>query len=358
MHTKLLAGALLALGAATTAAAAARPALTLDAVNAAGFAPLPASTARRMNPEIVKASVLLDRAAFSPGAIDGLDGDNFHKALRGYQGRMGLAATGKLDAPTWAKLTLDAAPAVDRYRITAEDAKGPFIDRVPPKLEDQASLAHLGYRNIREALGERFHAGLALLGALNPGSKFNAGDEIAVPAVAGQKPGAKAARIVVDKPGRAVAVFGADNTLLAFFPASIGSEEKPAPSGQFVIRRIVHNPDYTYDPKYHFKGVKADKPFTVAAGPNNPVGALWLDLSYEGYGIHGTPDPESIGKTQSHGCVRLTNWDAERLAAMVDKGVPVVFEDEAGGPAAALPRGTGSAVPPSVLRPDEGKATP
>ncbi len=134
--------------------------------------------------------------------------------------------------------------------------------------------------------------------------------------------------MVVDKPGHDVEAFTADNKLVAFYPASIGSTEKPAPSGDFAIRRIVHNPDYTYDPDYKFKGVKATKPFTIAPGPNNPVGAVWMDLSFEGYGIHGTPDPEAIGKTQSHGCVRLTNWDALDLALLVDKGTPVSFQDK------------------------------
>src|SRR3712207_8258259 len=118
-----------------------------------------------------------------------------------------------------------------------------------------------------------------------------------------------------------------DGKLVAFYPASIGSEEKPAPSGSRKVERVAQNPTYTYNPKYQFKGVKSDKPFTIKAGPNNPVGAVWIDLSIESYGIHGTPEPEKVGKTYSHGCVRLTNWDVRQLAAMVEKGTPVRSEE-------------------------------
>ena len=116
--------------------------------------------------------------------------------------------------------------------------------------------------------------------------------------------------------------------MVAFYPASIGSAEKPAPSGEFAVRRVTKNPDYHCDPKFAFKGVKTNRKLTVAAGPNNPVGAVWIDLSKPSYGIHGTPDPEKIGKTQSHGCIRLTNWDALDLAGMVHKGTVVKFVDE------------------------------
>ena len=190
-------------------------------------------------------------------------------------------------------------------------------------------LKRLGYRNVREMLAERFHLSSAALSALNPKTRFQRpGEIIQVPNAVTPHGADKVARVVVDKPGRDVQAFSADNKLVAFYPASIGSTEKPAPSGEFQIRRIVRNPDYTYNPAYQFKGVKAEEKFTIAPGPNNPVGAVWIDLSFEGYGIHGTPDPEAIGKTQSHGCVRMTNWDALDLASLVDKGTPVVFQDK------------------------------
>ena len=141
------------------------------------------------------------------------------------------------------------------------------------------------------------------------------------------KPGAKAGKLVVRKSEHALHALDKDGKLVAFYPASIGSEEKPAPSGSYKIERVAQNPTYTYNPKYKFKGVKSDKPFTIKPGPNNPVGAVWIDLSLESYGIHGTPEPAKVGKTYSHGCVRLTNWDVRQLAQMVEKGTPVEFVD-------------------------------
>ena len=188
-----------------------------------------------------------------------------------------------------------------------------------------------------------------LLMALNPGSSFATGQQIVVAAVNDGEPTDKVARIVVDKTGHDVEALAADGRLIAYYPASIGSSEKPAPTGDYVIQRIAHNPDYTYSPKYHFKGVKAKKRLhDRSPAPTIPSGLVWMDLSAEGgYGIHGTPSPEAVGKTQSHGCIRLTNWDALNLAAMVDKDTPVSFGDRPGstGPVAAAPAPSASAAP-------------
>jgi lipoprotein-anchoring transpeptidase ErfK/SrfK len=309
--------------------------LSAAGINAAKFAPLPKQPSNRLVPEVVKIEVLLDRAGFSPGAIDGIDGDNFRGALTAYQKQGGLPATGVLDQATWDKLLADAAPPLQNYTITETDAKGPFTKELPAKFEDEAKLKYLGYRDIREKLAEQFHMSVGLLQTLNRSSHFRPGQQIDVAAVKAPKPDGKVARIVVDKPDHQVEAFAADGKLVAFYPASIGSAEKPAPTGEFTIRRIVHHPDYTYFPKFHFKGVSATAPFTIAPGPRNPVGSVWIDLSYEGYGIHGTPNPEAIGKTESHGCIRLTNWDAENLASLVDKGTPVFFQDNGTDPLAA-----------------------
>jgi lipoprotein-anchoring transpeptidase ErfK/SrfK len=334
-------------------AQAAKPGLAPDKVNGARFAPLPAVPSKRPSAAVLRAEVLLDRARFSPGAIDGLDGDNFRKAVRAYQGAVGLPATGRLDQATWDRLTADQTPVLVRRALTEADLKGPFIDRIPSSLEDEAGLQHLGYTSVQEGLSEQVHASISLLRALNPGVNWRrAGTDVVVPQVVAARPAAKVARIVVDKAGHAVNAYAADGKLAAFYPASIGSQEKPAPTGQFVIRRIIHNPDYTYNPKYAFKGVKADKPFTVAPGPNNPVGSVWLDLSYQGYGIHGTPEPDLVGKTQSHGCVRLTNWDVEDLASMVRDGTPVTFQDgpQLDLPAPAAGGGKPTAPPPAASK--------
>lgn len=304
------------------------PPLTADAVGAAVFAPLPEPPAKTASPIVFKAEVLLSRARFSPGVLDGINGDNFRKAVTAYQRANGLDGSGKLDQPTWDKLSADKTAPMQTYEVTKADLRVPFAKRIPAKFEAQSRLKRLAYRNLREMLAERFHLSASALATLNKGARFRkVGEKLAVPDLSTEHGTAKAARVVVDKGDHVVEAFAADNKLLAFYPASIGSEEKPAPSGPFEIRRVVHNPDYTYDPDYAFKGVKARKPFTIAPGPNNPVGAVWMDLSYEGYGLHGTPNPEAIGKTQSHGCVRLTNWDALDLASLVDKGTPVSFQD-------------------------------
>ncbi|MGI3903295.1 MAG: L,D-transpeptidase family protein [Janthinobacterium lividum] len=328
--------------------AAAPPPLGRDAVDHAEFSPLPDRSSERAVAEVVKAEILLDRTRFSPGAIDGIDGENFRKALSAYRRQMGLPTTGKLDQASWDRLTSGASVPLKAVTITEAEAKGPFTRDIPHDFEAQSKLKRLGYHDLREELGERYHMSPTLLMALNPGSRFAAGQTIVVAAINDAKPTDKVAKIVVDKAGHDVEALAADGRLIAFYPASIGSTEKPAPTGDYVIQRIAHNPDYTYSPKYHFKGVKAKTAFTIAPGPNNPVGLVWMDLSAEGgYGIHGTPNPEAVGKTQSHGCIRLTNWDALNLAAMVDKDTPVSFRNSPGAaePAPAVPAPSALAAP-------------
>jgi lipoprotein-anchoring transpeptidase ErfK/SrfK len=334
--------------------AAAAPALTAERVNAAEFAAKPAK-AKGPQPAVLRAQVLLDRSGFSPGTIDGVGGENFAKALKAYQQQYELEPTGKLDAATFAKLTgADVEPALVAYEIGAGDLKGPFVKKIPEKLEDKAALPRLGYTGPRELLAEKFHASEPLLKALNPKASFErAGESLTVPNVARRNGAPKAARLVIDKAERSLRVLDEGGKPLAYFPVSIGSGEKPAPSGTHSVRAVTENPTYRYDPKYAFKDVKATKPFKVAPGPNNPVGAVWIDLSVESYGIHGTPDPDKVSKTESHGCVRLTNWDALALARMVRKGTPVEFVDSAAASAAP----TTGAAPASGAAPANG-ATP
>ncbi len=339
------------------ARAAAPPALTEASVDAATFAPLPETPGRRPLPAVVKAGVLLARARFSPGVIDGIDGETFRKALAAYQRQSALPVTGRLDRATWDRLTTGAPPPLKTVAVTRAEADGPFTKRIPREFEAEAKLKHLGYRDSAEALGEHYHMDEALLRTLNPHTPFKAGQRIVVANIDDAKPTDKVARIVVDKAGHDVEALAADGRLIAYYPASIGSSDKPAPTGDFVIQRIAHNPDYTYQPKYHFKGVSAKTAFTIAPGPNNPVGLVWMDLSAEGgYGIHGTPEPAAVGKTQSHGCIRLTNWDALDLAAMADKDTPVSFGDVPGsaGPPQPAPVAAGGPVagaPATTARP-------
>jgi lipoprotein-anchoring transpeptidase ErfK/SrfK len=210
-----------------------------------------------------------------------------------------------------------------QYVTTAQDVAGPFSPAATGELADIAR-AGTNFTSPRERLAERFHITEALLQGLNPGVDFRrAGQTIVVPAVT-NTPLTGVARIVVDKTERSARAFDASGKLLAFYPATIGSSERPAPSGTVTVTGVAPEPDYTYDPK-RVTYDRGDEKVVVPAGPNNPVGTVWIDLSRDTYGIHGSPDPSKIGKTASNGCVRLTNWDAEQLAAGVKPGVVVQF---------------------------------
>jgi lipoprotein-anchoring transpeptidase ErfK/SrfK len=304
--------------------------LDAQTINSAQFSPQ-AKPGKGVDPVLVKAQVLLDRAKFSPGLIDGRAGSNLEKAIAAFQQANNLPGGGKLDEPTWARLVETSPdPAIVEYTIASDDVKGPFLEKVPSKMEDMVGLKRIGYSSPLELLSEKFHASESLLEELNDGRSLDqSGLVISVPNVLPPpgKPRDKVARIEVQKSERALRAFDRDGKLLAFYPASIGSTEKPAPSGTFKVKAIAQNPTYTYNPEFNFKGVKSKKKFEIAPGPNGPVGLVWIDLSAETYGIHGTPEPDRVGKGYSHGCVRLTNWDVKALAAMVEKGTTVEFRD-------------------------------
>jgi lipoprotein-anchoring transpeptidase ErfK/SrfK len=303
-------------------------AFNAETINAANFTgKLPPD--EKLSPLAVKLQVLLDRAHFSPGEIDGMFGDNVEKALLAFAEANSLPSGKALTPEIWAKLQAGSSdPVMTDYVLTEKDVKGPFLDKLPVKMEEMKSLKKLDYTSAREALGERFHMSQDLLETLNPKAKFDkAGDTITIVKLSDRKPD-KVSRLEVDKVRQTVKAFARDGALLAFYPASVGSDEKPTPSGALKVTSVHANPVYRYDPKYKFKGVESSKPFTINGGPNNPVGAMWIGLSEKSYGIHGTSDPSRVSKSASHGCVRLTNWDVERLGASVKKGVEVSFVDD------------------------------
>jgi lipoprotein-anchoring transpeptidase ErfK/SrfK len=280
-------------------------------------------------PAGVRLQVLLARAHFSPGEIDGKFGENAKKALRAYAEAQRLPSSDDVTDEVWRKLATDERPAIANYTVEEQDVAGPFLHKLPAKMEDMKDIPKLGYTSPREGLAEKFHMSEELLAALNPGQRFDhARDTIAVVDTGTDQNPEKADRVEVDKNRQVVKLFDKANALIGFYPATVGSEEKPSPSGTLKVTEIDRNPTYRYNPDYHFKGVHSRRPFTIRPGPNNPVGTVWINLSADGYGIHGTPFPGKVSKAESHGCVRLTNWDAERVAKRVSKGTPVAFVDD------------------------------
>jgi lipoprotein-anchoring transpeptidase ErfK/SrfK len=306
------------------AAAAAAP-LTADAVNAAGKDG--ASVAKPATAQVLRTQIMLDRAHFSSGEIDGAAGSNLRAAIGGYQKAKGIDATGSMNAATWTALNADSADALTTYTIADADIAGPF-QPIPEDMAAKAKLSALGYETSLEALAEKFHASPALLKRLNPGKDLaKAGEQIIVPNVEGTEPLPKGGKIVVDKTSRTLTLFDSAGKAIAQFPASTGSDHDPLPVGNWKIIGISKNPVFHYNPKLFWDAEAGEKAAKIPAGPNNPVGVAWISLSKPHYGIHGTPVPASIGKTQSHGCIRLTNWDVTALIASVAGGTEVVLQD-------------------------------
>jgi lipoprotein-anchoring transpeptidase ErfK/SrfK len=275
---------------------------------------------------VVRAQILLDRQNFSCGELDGEFGPNLVKTVRAFQQERQIPVSGRVDQATWAALNADTAPALIAYTITADDEAGPFT-AIPKSMSDQAKLPALNYSSPLEELAERFHVSPRVLTALNPGTNFNqAGQPMFAPNVLTMPP-PMAERIEVSKSESSVRAYGADGKLLAFYVATIGSEHDPLPIGEWKIRGVWRNPVFHYNPKLFWDAKAGDQKATIQAGPNNPVGLVWIDLSKEHYGIHGTPEPANIGHTQSHGCIRLTNWDALELAQMVKPGTPAILKE-------------------------------
>ena len=279
--------------------------------------------------------VLLDRQGFSPGEIDGRPGDNFSRAMAAYQQSKQLPMTTQPDCDTWHALGGDhAEPVVTAYTVTAADLKGPFEKQIPAGMLQQAKLPALDYRSPLEELAERFHASPALLQQLNHDAPLREGHALQVPAVQPFDPNAKPTAnadaiditIQVSRDESALRATRADGSLVFFAPVTTGSEHDPLPLGNWTVTEVQWHPRFHYNPNLFWDAKPHDTRATIQPGPNNPVGVVWISLNLEHYGLHGTPEPGHIGHTESHGCVRLTNWDAVRVASLVAKGTPVVFK--------------------------------
>lgn len=297
-----------------------------QAINGATFDPASAAPEAHRN-LLVRVQTLLDRAHFSPGVIDGRDGTNLTLAIKAFQQAHHQTVDGEVNqALVDALTTADTGAVLVDYEITAQDAAGPFTPSIPKDdYEAMAKLPALNYQTPLEMLAERFHMDEALLQALNPGADFGAaGTRIVVAAAGADTLDRKVDRIEIDKALGQVRAYDAQGVELAVYPATVGSTERPAPTGEWAVRTLAPKPTYTYDPSRLTFGKPKGK-LTIKAGPNNPVGSTWIDLTKDTYGIHGTPDPKLVNKRASHGCVRLTNWDAAELGSAVNKGAKVIF---------------------------------
>jgi lipoprotein-anchoring transpeptidase ErfK/SrfK len=310
---------------------AAPPASLLDLINAQGMAG--EGDRGAIKRQLIRAQVILDRRHLSPGVIDGATGSNLRLALRAFQASAGLPVNGKLDVLTWDTLVAsDAAPAIRDYTIVVADIAGPFAEPVSPgDFAAMATRESMTWTSAIEALAERAHMDEALLRAMNPAADFGAVGTVIFVTDTARSDLAAVAEIRVDKGHNEVSALDAAGKTLAVYPATLGSSERPAPSGTWAVRTVAPAPNYTFDPgrlSFRPKGGGTGK-LTIPPGPNNPVGSTWIDLTRDTYGIHGTPDPRMIGKAASNGCVRLTNWDARELAAAVKAGTKVVFSGSA-----------------------------
>jgi lipoprotein-anchoring transpeptidase ErfK/SrfK len=275
---------------------------------------------------MLEVQVLLARAHFSSGEIDGKGGLNTDHAIAAFEKARRIPSGDK--ARLLEALGGSTTEAVVAYTIAADDVAGPF-EPIPADLMEQAKLTRLGYQSPLEELGEKFHCSPALLKQLNPQATFAAGEEIRVPNVLtiDALPAAPKATVTVSKHDSVLTVTDADGQVIFHAPVTTGSQHDPLPIGAWVVNAVARNPTFNYNPDLFWDAEPTQAKAKIPAGPNNPVGVVWIDINKPHYGLHGTPEPQLVGHAQSHGCVRLTNWDATALAGVVAKGTKVLFTE-------------------------------
>lgn len=288
-------------------------------------------------PGIAEVQILLGRAGFSAGEIDGVAGRNTRIALAVFQESNNLKPTGKINPETLELLNPEGIEVYTSYTILPEDVKGPFTSEIPEDFMEKAKLESLNYTSPLEALAEKFHCSPELLQKLNPEAAWNSGEEIQVPNVLDQGgPQTQASEskqqnsnkhvVIVDEKQSTLVVTNSANKIVFFAPVTAGSKEDPLPLGRWKVVSEVLNPTFYYNPELFWDADPSHSKAKLPPGPNNPVGTIWIEIDAEHYGIHGTPEPGQVGHTQSHGCVRLTNWDAEKLSQLIQTGTEVIFE--------------------------------
>jgi lipoprotein-anchoring transpeptidase ErfK/SrfK len=328
----------------TTAIASPSPAASINRATTARVGP------GSSGPAVLRAEILLDRAHFSCGQIDGRYSQNLKNAIEAYQSAHQLSVDGVVGPSMWKLLNQDSAEAVIEHRISREDLAGPFVDKIPQDMVAKSKLKGMYYESPLQEFTGKYHASAAILQRLNPGQSFDRVDqEILLPNVGTPSPG-RAASVVVTglatkDPIRAASVEALDSIgkVLFYAPANIGGAHDPLPVGEWKVTDIVHNPWYNYNPDLFWDPEDPNTTAKIPPGPNGPVGVVWIGISKPHYGMHGAADPELIGRAHSDGCVRMTNWDALELAKLVEVNTPVIMKEGLGSPGAREARNRGKA---------------
>jgi lipoprotein-anchoring transpeptidase ErfK/SrfK len=299
----------------------------IGAIHGAPARALPVDPNKLDTERIAAYQVALERIHFSCGFVDGDQGMRTQRMLRAYQASHGLPVTGFLDEPTRDAIGEPGEPFLT-YTVTADDLAS--IMPKPATWMAKSKATRLGYNDIWELLAEKFHCTRGYLKDLNRGvTTLTAGTEVIGPKVYPAAPIPQAASLRILLSETSLEALDADGKIIAFFPCSIAKDKNKRPHGLLTVKVVDPNPDYTFDPALFADAAKAEgitHKMVLPPGPRNPVGTTWIGLSLPGYGIHGTPDPEAISRTQSHGCFRLANWNAEKVLKMVHVGTPVDVE--------------------------------